>query len=72
MIGDFPPYPNPSLHQIELDLVRTQVINENGEDLVLKDPSHIKNIRHVLSAYVHRNPMVSYVQGFNFIIARMI
>jgi|LauGreDrversion4_2_1035121.scaffolds.fasta_scaffold229736_1 hypothetical protein len=47
-------------------------MDQNGEDLVIKDPNIIRNIRHILTAYVYRNPIIGYVQGFNFIISRMI
>ncbi len=72
IIGKFPAYPNPSLHQIELDLVRTSIVNSDGIDLADNDPSLIKSIRRVLKAYIYRNPLIGYVQGFNFILAKLV
>lgn len=48
-------YPNPCLHQIELDLHRTF----NSEELKLSKKDEGK-LRRVLTAYIKRNPTVGY------------
>ena len=61
-------YPNPSFHQIELDLSRTFV------DMALEDDADklIPSLKNVLYTYVKRNPTIGYCQGMNFIVGRMI
>ncbi|CDW84002.1 tbc1 domain family member 2b [Stylonychia lemnae] len=65
--NDFPDYPNPCFHQIEIDLKRTF-----PEDEYFKLPGTIASMRRILVAYTKRNPVVGYSQGMNFILGRLI
>jgi hypothetical protein len=56
---DFPSYPNPSFHQIELDINR-RTIQLDSEDVTSKFPGLIVSIRNVLMAYTKRNPVIGY------------
>ena len=61
-------YPNPSFHQIELDLARTYPHITDEETL----SKYTTPLRNVLYAFVNRNPTVGYCQGVNFIAARLL
>jgi hypothetical protein len=61
-------YPNGSFQQIELDLPRTYTDVNDPEELKAK----IEPLRHVLKCYVKRNTRVGYLQGMNFIVARLL
>eukprot|EP00347_Sterkiella_histriomuscorum_P001837 403370488 len=65
--NEFPDYPNPSLHQIEIDLKRTF-----PDDEYYQLPGVIKSIRRILVSYTKRNPIVGYCQGMNYIVGRLI
>lgn len=60
-------YPSPSSHQIEVDLKRTF-----SELEMPCDERNIRRLRNVLTAYTKRCPLVSYCQGMNFIVARLL
>ena len=53
---------NPSIKQIELDLLRTLPFNKNFES---KECDGIIRLRRVLTAYSQRNPALGYCQGMN-------
>ena len=60
-------YPSPSINQIEVDLRRTF-----SELEMETSDRNVDMLRNVLIAYTKRNPMVSYCQGMNFIVARLL
>jgi Rab-GTPase-TBC domain len=62
-------YPNPSFHQIDLDLTRTFVDMEVDKE---EEQKMILPLKNVLYTYVKRNPTIGYCQGMNFIVGRMI
>ena len=57
----------PNEHQIELDLKRTF-----PEDKYFHETETINKLRNVLLTYSKRNLSIGYVQGFNFIVGRML
>lgn len=64
LLDNFLEYPNPSFHQIELDLRRTfSDMKEHNH------PEREQQMRNILRAYVKRNPSIGYCQGVNFITA---
>ena len=57
----------PNEHQIELDLKRTF-----PEDSFFHQKDTINKLRNILLTYSKRNLSIGYVQGFNFIVGRML
>ena len=57
----------PNEHQIELDLKRTF-----PEDSFFRQTDTINKLRNILLTYSKRNLSIGYVQGFNFIVGRML
>ncbi len=64
-------YPNEIIsqnkHQIEIDLNRTF-----PEDKFFHEEETINKLRNILLTYSKRNVSIGYVQGFNFIVGRML
>ena len=61
-------YPNPSFYQIDKDLERTFPHIQNKDELA----KYTVPLRHVLRAFILRNPCVGYFQGMNFVAARLL
>jgi len=62
-------YPNGSFNQIELDLPRTYTnLSPGTEEMKNK----IAPLRNVLASYVKRNTRIGYLQGMNFLVARLL
>lgn len=59
--------PLPFERQIDLDLHRTF-----PEDPYFKDEKNIKRLKNILLAYSRRNVSIGYVQGFNFIVGKLL
>ena len=61
-------YPNPTIHQIEIDLNRTYPDEKDSKKLEnLTTP-----LRNILTAYAQRCPTIGYCQGMNHIAARLL
>ena len=64
-------YPNEIIlqnkHQIEIDLNRTF-----PEDKFFHEEETINKLRNILLTYSKRNVSIGYVQGFNFIVGRIL
>ena len=64
-------YPNyiPSIYEqtIEKDLNRTF-----PEEEFYQKKDNIEKLRHILKAFSRRNSSIGYVQGFNFIVGRIL
>ena len=60
-------YPTQAIHQIEVDVTRT--LSEMEIEPSAKTLAMLKN---VLTAYTVRCPQISYCQGMNFLVARIL
>lgn len=61
------PVPLPFEKQIDLDLKRTF-----PEDPYFRDYKVIKKLKNILTAYSRRNVSLGYIQGFNFIVGKLL
>lgn len=61
--------PSPYTNQIEVDLKRT--FSDSNNNINLKE-QNIEKLRNILLAFSRRNVSIGYVQGFNFIVGKLL
>lgn len=69
LLNNYPEYiPSPYTNQIEVDLKRTF---SDTDDAASKE-QNIERLRNILLAFSRRNVSIGYVQGFNFIVGKLL